>query len=327
MDTGRPGLAGLVPVRGRAHLGPGRTARRASTSAPSWTPTTRGSGPAPRSTAPNLFPAAVPELRAAVLDYLDAMTALGHAVLRGMALGLGLDAELVPQPTSPPTRWSCSASSATRRRPGSSDAELGGGRAHRLRAAHDPAPGRPAAGSRCTRPSGWIDAPPIPGTFVCNLGDMLERMTGGRYRSTPHRVRNRERRRSPLVPVLLRPGVGRRGAARSRSRARGRPRPAPAGTARTCSRSTAPTASTCSARSAGCSPTSRRPVARRRGLADAAASGALGVAAVGPARGRGARTRGGRASWWSGRCRGRCRRTRGRRSRTGLYVSMFLVRP
>ena len=39
-------------------------------------------------------------------------------------------------------------------------------------------------------PDGWVDAPPVENSFVCNIGDMLERLTGGAYLSTPHRVRN-----------------------------------------------------------------------------------------------------------------------------------------
>jgi isopenicillin N synthase-like dioxygenase len=36
----------------------------------------------------------------------------------------------------------------------------------------------------------WIDAPPVPGTFVVNIGDMLELWTSGEFVATTHRVRN-----------------------------------------------------------------------------------------------------------------------------------------
>ena len=36
----------------------------------------------------------------------------------------------------------------------------------------------------------WIEAPPIPGTLIVNVGDLLERWTDGAFRSTPHRVIN-----------------------------------------------------------------------------------------------------------------------------------------
>ena len=51
----------------------------------------------------------------------------------------------------------------------------------------------------------WLEAPYIPNTFVCNIGDMLERMTGGYYRSTPHRVKNRTTKSRLSFPFFFDP--------------------------------------------------------------------------------------------------------------------------
>ena len=40
----------------------------------------------------------------------------------------------------------------------------------------------------------WIAAPPLPGTLVVNVGDLLGRWSNDRYASTPHRVVNRSGR-------------------------------------------------------------------------------------------------------------------------------------
>ena len=53
--------------------------------------------------------------------------------------------------------------------------------------------------------SQWIPTPPVPNSFICNIGDMLDRLTRGIYRSTPHRVLNASGRDRLSFPFFFDP--------------------------------------------------------------------------------------------------------------------------
>ncbi|MEO9821063.1 MAG: 2-oxoglutarate and iron-dependent oxygenase domain-containing protein [Paracoccaceae bacterium] len=57
----------------------------------------------------------------------------------------------------------------------------------------------------CLRSGEWVAAPPIPGTLVCNIGDLLQRWSNDRFRSTLHRVINRSKGARYSIPIFFDP--------------------------------------------------------------------------------------------------------------------------
>lgn len=51
----------------------------------------------------------------------------------------------------------------------------------------------------------WLTANPIPGAFVINIGDMIERWTNGEWKSTNHRVVHQGSNFRVSVPFFFEP--------------------------------------------------------------------------------------------------------------------------
>lgn len=156
----------------------------------------------------NLFPE-IPRFKETVLEYLDSMVELSHAVMRGIALSLGLEGSYFrDRYTDDPLilfrifHYPHVEVQATR----AAEQEWSVGE-HTDYGILTILRQDTVAGLQVRSKSQWIDAPPIPNSFICNIGDMLDRMTGGFYRSTPHRVLNISGQSRMSFPFFFDPNV------------------------------------------------------------------------------------------------------------------------
>jgi isopenicillin N synthase-like dioxygenase len=149
----------------------------------------------------NLFPE-LPGFRETVLEYMDAVTALGHALMKGIALSLGLaPGYFADRITGDPLILF----RIFHYPPVSPRSDEWGVGEHTDYGVLTILKQDDVGGLQVKSGARWIEAPPVRGSFVCNIGDMLDRMTGGLYRSTPHRVLNTSGRDRYSFPLFFDP--------------------------------------------------------------------------------------------------------------------------
>lgn len=139
---------------------------------------------------PNQWPTELPQAPLQCALYIDAMLALSRRLMQIMALSLTLpetyfdDTSRSPMVTLRMVRYPPHPTDAGDRTFGAGEHTDWGALTILAQDAH--------GGLEVRTPDGrWVEATPIPDTFVVNLGDMIPRWTNGRFHSNPHRVRNR----------------------------------------------------------------------------------------------------------------------------------------
>ena len=174
--TGTEHTGGTADWREQIDIGPERAAVVQGPGDPDWV----------RLIGPNQWPSALPQLREVVLRWQDEALRVSREILRALAAALG-------QEESYFDAWFDEESSLhvkIVRYPGRPDpvSDQGVG-AHKDYGYLALLQQDTVGGLQVEGPDGqWIDATPLPGTFVVNIGEMLEIATRGYLTATRHRV-------------------------------------------------------------------------------------------------------------------------------------------
>ena len=138
---------------------------------------------------PNQWPTSLPELRLNATNYFEEANILAKTLLKGFAIGLNLDEDFFIKTSSKPLSRASLVYYPSQEQDHGEDQF--GVSAHTDFGVLTILCQDSVGGLQIQDIDGdWFHAPPIEGTLIVNVADLLCRWTGGVYKSTPHRVVN-----------------------------------------------------------------------------------------------------------------------------------------
>lgn len=152
---------------------------------------------------PNLMPSEFPEFQQTCDEYHDAMLKLGRKLVSAIAISLDLPADYFVKSQKEPITIQRILHYPSQAGKVIKQEEIGIG-AHTDYGFLTVLSQDDVGGLQVRNRDGdWISAPPIEGTFIVNIGDLVQTLTNDRYVSTFHRVINASAKERYSVPFFL----------------------------------------------------------------------------------------------------------------------------